>query len=104
MAAKKKAVPYDAAEFLDSEEAIAAYITEALQTGDHKVISHAIGVAARAKGMTKIAEATKLSRESLYRALSEEGHPEFETVERVIGALGLRLRAEPIRRRKKQAA
>jgi probable addiction module antidote protein len=55
-------------------------------------------------GRAKIAEATKLSRESLYRALSEEGHPEFETVERVIGALGLRLRAEPIRRRKKQAA
>jgi probable addiction module antidote protein len=95
MAPKKKALPYDAAEFLDSEEAIAAYVTEAFHTEDHKLIAHALGVAARAKGMSVIAEATGLSRESLYRALSADGHPQFETIERVLSALGLKLRAEP---------
>ncbi len=96
MASKaKKSRPYDPAKYLESDEAIAEYITEALATGDVELISHAIGVAAKARGMTKIAEETGLSRESLYRALSAEGRPQFETIGRVLSALGLRLRAEP---------
>ena len=91
----KKSKPYDAAKYLDSDEAVAEYITEALQTGDAELISHAIGVVAKARGMTKIAEETGLSRESLYRALSTDGRPQFETIGRVLSALGLRLRAEP---------
>ena len=92
---KKKSKPYDPAKYLDSDVAVAEYITEALATGDVELISHAIGIAAKARGMTKIAEETGLSRESLYRALSAEGSPQFETIERVLAALGLRLRAEP---------
>lgn len=93
----KKSKPYDPAKYLDSDEAIAEYITEALATGDAELVSHAIGVVAKARGMTRIAEETGLSRESLYRALSAGGNPQFETVGRVISALGLRLRAEPAR-------
>ena len=91
----KKAKPFDAAEFLDGDEAIADYITEALFTGDIEVITHAIGVAAKARGMTEIARETGLSRESLYKALSGEGDPRFETIARVLQALGLQLRVEP---------
>jgi probable addiction module antidote protein len=91
----KKSRPFDPAKYLDSDEVVAEYITEALSTGDVELVAHAIGVVAKARGMTKIAEETGLSRESLYRALSADGRPQFETIERVLAALGLRLRAEP---------
>lgn len=94
-AAKKKAKPFDAAKYLDSDEAVAEYISEALLTGDIDTITHAIGVAAKARGMSEIARETGLSRESLYKALSGEGHPQFETISLVLQALGLRLRVEP---------
>ncbi|MES2432483.1 MAG: addiction module antidote protein [Pseudomonadota bacterium] len=86
---------FDAAEFLDSEEAVSAYLTEALETADPAFIADALGVVARAKGMKQIAEDAGLSRESLYRALSGKGNPEFGTVLKVISALGLRLSAAP---------
>ena len=86
---------FDAAEFLDSEEAVSAYLTEALETADPAFIADALGVVARAKGMKQIAEDAGLSRESLYRALSGKGNPEFGTVLKVISALGLRLCAAP---------
>ena len=86
--------PYDSAEYLDTAEAVAAYIDEAFQTGDAAFIAHALGVAARARGMTQIANAAGLSRESLYRALGDNGNPEFSTVLRVAKALGLRLAVE----------
>ncbi len=91
----KRSKPFDAAEYLGDDEAIALYITEALLTDDLDVVTHAIGVAAKARGMTQIAEQTGLSRESLYKALSGEGHPQFETIFLVLKSLGLRLRAEP---------
>jgi len=86
--------PYDSAEYLDTVEAVVAYIDEAFQTGDAGFIAHALGVAARARGMTQIAKAAGLSRESLYRALGDNGNPEFSTVLRVAKALGLRLAVE----------
>lgn len=91
----KKSKPFDAAEYLDSDEAVAEYITEALLTHDIDVIARAIGVAAKKRGMSDIARQTGLSRESLYKALSGEGHPQFETIALVLQALGLRLRVEP---------
>jgi probable addiction module antidote protein len=94
--AKRKSKPFDAAKYLDSDEAVAEYISEALLAGDIDTITCAIGVAARARGMSDIARQTGLSRESLYKALSGEGHPQFETITRVLQALGLRLRAEPV--------
>jgi probable addiction module antidote protein len=93
--ARKKSTPFDAAKYLESDEDVAEYISEALLTGDIDTITHAIGVVARARGMSDIAKQTGLSRESLYKALSGEGHPQFETVALVLQALGLRLRAEP---------
>src|SRR5262245_66515041 len=89
----KKSKPFDAARYLDSDEAIAAYITEALRTYDLQLVTHAIGVAAKAKGMTKIAEKTGLSRESLYKAISADGNQNFDTILRVVKVLGFQLRA-----------
>jgi probable addiction module antidote protein len=86
--------PFDPAEYLDSDEAIAAYLDEAFKTEDPTFITHAIGVAARARGTTQIAKDAGLSRESLYKALSDTGNPEFATVLRVLQALGVRMRAE----------
>lgn len=87
--------PFDPAEYLDDDEAIADYLSDALETGDPAFIADALGVVARAKGMKQIAEDAGLSRESLYRALSEKGNPEFSTVLKVVSALGLRLAASP---------
>jgi probable addiction module antidote protein len=93
--AKKKSRPFHAEKYLDSDEAVADYISEALLTGETEIITHAIGVAAKARGMSDIAKQTGLSRESLYKALSGDGHPQFETIARVLQALGLQLRVEP---------
>jgi probable addiction module antidote protein len=91
---------YDSAEYLDSDEAIAAYVDEALGSADPAHIAHALGIVARAKGMTEIARGAGMSREHLYRALTATGHPEFSTVVRVLNALGLRLSAQPIAKEK----
>jgi len=89
MALKTK--PFDPAEYLDDDEAIAAYLDEAMATGDPHFIAKSLGVVARARGMTQIAKDTGLSRESLYRALSDDGNPEMTTLLAVLSALGLRL-------------
>lgn len=86
---------WDAADHLDSPEAIAAYVDAAMDDGDPALISAVLGDVARAIGMTQIAKQTGMSRESLYRALSAEGRPEFATVAKVVRALGLRLSAIP---------
>jgi probable addiction module antidote protein len=87
--------PFDAAEYLDSDEALGHYLSEALESGDAAFVAHALGVVARARGMTQIARETGLSREALYRSLSKDGNPELSTVVRVLGALGLKLTAVP---------
>jgi probable addiction module antidote protein len=90
-----KTTQYDTADYLDSPEAMAAYIDAVFEDGDPALVTHALGVVARARGMTQIARDAGLSRESLYRALGSEGNPEFATVVRVLKALGLRLTAVP---------
>jgi len=90
-----KTTRFDSAEFLDSDEEIAAYIDAVLEGGDSAMLAHAIGTIARARGMSEIAKETGLSRESLYRALSAEGNPELGTVVKVLKALGVRLSAVP---------
>jgi probable addiction module antidote protein len=87
---KTKTLPYDSAEYLDSPEAISAYMEEALESDDPAFIAKALGTIARARGMTQIARRAGLSRESLYKALSTEGNPEFGTIIRVMHALGLK--------------
>lgn len=90
---KIKTSKWDAAEHLKTEEDMAAYLEAALEENDPALIAAAIGDIARAKGMTKISKQTGLGRESLYKALSPEGNPEFATVLKVIDALGLKLHA-----------
>jgi probable addiction module antidote protein len=85
--------PWDSAEYLETEEDMALYLEACLEENDPALVTHALGVIARAKGMTQIARETGLGRESLYKALSAEGNPEFATVMKVVRALGLRLHA-----------
>ena len=82
---------WDAAAQLRSPADMAAYLEAALEDGDPTVITAALGDLARAKGMTEVARKTGLGRESLYKALSLDGNPEFATVLRVLEALGLKL-------------
>jgi probable addiction module antidote protein len=87
---------YDVAEHLRTPEEMAAYLEACLAeaNGDAAFIAKALGDIARAKGMTQVARDAGLSRESLYKALSGERSPDFETILKVIHALGLRLHAE----------
>ena len=95
--AKTKTVPYDVAEQLRTPEEMAAYLDAWLVEAPDDVagIARALGDIARAKGMAQVAREAGLSRESLYRALSEDGNPSFATILKVIRALGVRLHAEP---------
>jgi len=90
---KTKTRPWDVAEHLETVEDMAAYLEAALEEGDPALIAAAMGDIARTKGITQIARNTGLGRESLYKALSTEGNPEFATVLKVVRALGLRLHA-----------
>ena len=87
---------YDTAEFLESEEGIAAYLAEVFASGDPALISDGIGIVARARGMTQLARDAGLSRENLYRALSHNGNPELATLVQVLATLGFRLTVAPI--------
>ena len=89
---KVKTIPWDSAAYLKTDEDIAAYLEAVFEDGDPDLINHALGVIARAKGMTQIAKQAGLARESLYKALSAKGNPEFATVLKVIHALGLKLK------------
>lgn len=88
-----KLADWDTAEILTTPERIAAYLEEVLAENDPAMITHALGVIARARGMSQLARDTGLTREGLYKALSMEGNPEFITVIKVINALGIRLHA-----------
>jgi probable addiction module antidote protein len=91
--ATTKTHPWDAAEYLQSEEDMAAYLEAALEENDPALVAAALGDICRAKGMTQIARDAGLGRESLYKALSPDGNPEFATVLKVVRSLGLRLHA-----------
>ena len=82
---------HDTAEHLRTDEDVALYIEAVLEDGDPALIRDAIGIVARARGMSQIAREAGLSRESLYKALSQTGNPSFETVRAVLQALGLQL-------------
>lgn len=84
---------YDPAEDLSSDEAIATFMAEAFETEDAAYIAHALGVVARAKGMTQIAKDTGLSREQLYRSFSATGNPTLKTTIAVMKSLGIELTA-----------
>jgi len=89
---------FDVAEHLRTPEEMAAYLEASLEEaqGDAAFVAKALGNIARAKGMTQVAADTGLSRESLYKALSGTRNPGFDTILKVVNALGLRLHAEPL--------
>jgi probable addiction module antidote protein len=91
--AKTKTRVWDVAEHLKTDKDIAAYLEAALEEADAGLFAAALGDVARAKGMSEIAQATGLGRESLYKALSAEGNPEFATVLKVLKSLGMKLHA-----------
>jgi len=90
-----KTLPFDSAEYLEDDQAIAEYLDEAIkiamEDSNPSFLVHALGTVARARGMSQIAKDTGLSRESLYKALGAEGNPEFGTIMKVLQALGLML-------------
>jgi probable addiction module antidote protein len=96
---KTKTPKYDLAEHLRTPEEMAAYLEACFEeaNGDAAFIAKALGDIARAKGMTQVACDAGLSRESLHKSLSGERSPGFDTIIKVIGALGLRLHAKAVR-------
>ena len=87
---------FDVAEHLDSDEAIAEYLTIVLEEHDPAELAHALGTIARARGMTEVARASGIGREALYKALRPDASPRFDTIVRVCKALGVRLVAQPV--------
>lgn len=98
---KAKATRFDPAEILKTPEDCAWFVTDALETKDPAQIAHALGTLARAKGMREIAKKTGLSREGLYKILSDKGNPEIATVLRVLQVLGIELVAQPAKAKRK---
>ena len=88
-----KLIPFDAARYLDSEEAIAEYMTAVLEAEDPDLLLLALGDVARAKGMAQVAKDAGLGRESLYKALTPGAKPRFDTVLKVAKALGVKFMA-----------
>lgn len=87
--------PFDAAEYLDSEEVIAEYLTAAMEDPNPDVFLAALGDVAKARGMAQIARDAGLGRESLYKALGAGAHPRYDTIKAVLGALGVKLSVVP---------
>lgn len=84
-------LPFDAAQYLDTPESRAELLNDAFETGDAAYIAAALGVVARAKGMTKVAKDAGVTREALYKALSADGDPKLSTLLGVVKALGVNL-------------
>jgi probable addiction module antidote protein len=93
---------FDAAEHLRTPEARAEYLNIVLADGDPAEIRDALNLVARAQGMSEIAKAAGVTREGLYKTLGANGNPEFATVLRIIGAMGIQLVAEPTRAKPKK--
>lgn len=96
VAVPRKLVAFDAARYLNDDEAIAEYMTAVLETDDPDLLLLALGDVARAKGMAQVAKDAGLGRESLYKALAPGAKPRFDTVVKVAKALGVRLTAQPL--------
>lgn len=92
--APRKLLAFDAARYLDDDEAIAEYMTAILETEDADLLLAALGDVARAKGMAQVAKDSGLGRESLYKALAPGAKPRFETVLKVARALGVKFTAQ----------
>lgn len=90
-----KTMPFDAAKYLDNDETIAAYLTEAFRDGDPALIAAAIGDVARARGMSQLAKETGVTREALYQSFSQTGNPTLATMSKVLSAIGMEITVTP---------
>ena len=91
---KIKVAPYDSADYLKTEEDIKNYLEAVFEEPmDRQMLIHTLGVVARARGMMKLSKDTGITRAGLYKALSPSGNPSFETVTKIVGAFGMRLRS-----------
>ena len=88
---KIKTTPFDPADFLDTQETQLELLADAVETGDARYIANALGAIARARGMARVAEEAGLTRQALYRSLSETGDPRLTTLLGVAKSLGLKL-------------
>ena len=93
--AKIETTKFYSADYLDSAEAIAAYLDAWLEDGTPEELRNALATVARSKGMSDLARRSGLSRPGIYKALGEDGNPSFETMRSILGAMGLRLTVEP---------
>lgn len=91
----KKYQDYDTSEFLETEDDIAHYLNAVAEYNDPEMFQTALGKVAKARGMSSIAKEANVSRESLYRSLSAEGNPSFQTISKVLASMGLRLTIQP---------
>lgn len=91
---KLKTTPFDASKYITEPEDVIDLLNDALESGHAGYITRALGVAAKSKGMTKLAGETGVNRQALYTALGENGNPTLETLLKVMAALGIRLRCE----------
>ena len=87
---------FDMAQYLKSEEDIAAYLSMVIADGDTSELAYALGVAAKARGMSEVAKKAGITREALYRALRPNASPRFATINKVCQALGVRLEVKPV--------
>ena len=94
MTERLKKTPFDAAKYVRTPVDVIDLLNDALESGHAPYIARALGVISRSSGMTKLAEATGVNRQALYTAPSEGGNPTLETLLRVVGALGIKLRCE----------
>jgi len=88
-----KTIPFDMVEHLDSEDAIQEYFSQVIEDGDSAEVIRALGYIAHARGLADVASRAGLGRESLYKTLAEGGKPRFDTILKVVRALGLKLTA-----------
>jgi len=86
-----KITPFDAAKYLETDEDIVAFLTDMLENGTSEDFINALGTVARARGMTEIARDAGVTRASLYKSMADGARPRFDTINRVVGALGLKL-------------
>jgi probable addiction module antidote protein len=89
---KLKTKPWDSASYLKTGKDVAEYLEAVFEIGDPALVAHALGVVAKAKGMSQLAKQTGLGRESLYKALSKDGNPKIGTVLKVVHALGIKMK------------
>ena len=87
---------FDMAQYLKSEEDIAAYLSMVIADGDTSELAYALGVAAKARGMSEVAKKAGITREALYRALRPNASPRFDTINKVCQALGVRIEVKPV--------